>query len=44
MFVLAGGRERSRDEYTELFGRAGLRHVSTALAVSGHALMEATVQ
>ena len=41
MFVMPGGRERSRDEYAELFRRAGLRYVSSSLAASGHAIIEA---
>jgi hypothetical protein len=41
MFVMPGGRERTEEEYGQLFAQAGLRHVSTALAASGHALMEA---
>jgi hypothetical protein len=41
MFVMPGGRERTEKEYGQLFAQAGLRHVSTALAASGHALMEA---
>lgn len=41
MFVMPGGRERTEEEYEQLFARAGLRHVSTVLAASGHAVMEA---
>ena len=41
MFVMPGGRERSQDEYAELFRRAGLRFVSSSLASSGHAVIEA---
>ena len=41
MFVMPGGRERSHEEYAELFERAGLRYVSSALAASGHAVVEA---
>jgi hypothetical protein len=41
MFVMPGGRERSHEEYAELFRQAGLRHSSTALATSGHAIIEA---
>jgi O-methyltransferase/methyltransferase family protein len=41
MLVMPGGRERTEEEYAELFARAGLRHVATALAASGHAVMEA---
>jgi hypothetical protein len=41
MFVMPGGRERTEEEYDQLFERAGLRHVSTALAASGYAIMEA---
>jgi hypothetical protein len=44
MLVMPGGRERTEEEYEQLFARAGLRHVSTALAASGHAVMEAAVQ
>jgi hypothetical protein len=44
MLVIPGGRERTEEEYEQLFARAGLRHVSTALAASGHAVMEAAVQ
>jgi DNA-binding transcriptional ArsR family regulator len=41
MFVMPGGRERSRDEYAELFRRAGLRYVSSSPTASGHAVIEA---
>jgi hypothetical protein len=41
MLVMPGGRERTEEEYGQLFAQAGLSHVSTALATSGHALMEA---
>ena len=41
MLVMPGGRERTREEYAELFERAGLRYVSSALAASGHAVIEA---
>jgi hypothetical protein len=41
MFVMPGGRERTEEEYEQLFAQAGLRHVSTALTASGHAIMEA---
>ena len=41
MLVMPGGRERTREEYEQLFARADLRRVSTALAASGHAVMEA---
>ena len=41
MFVMPGGRERSHKEYAELFEQAGLRYVSSALATSGHAVIEA---
>ncbi len=44
MLVMPGGRERTEEEYEQLFAQAGLRHVSTALAASGHAVMEAAVQ
>jgi hypothetical protein len=41
MLVMPGGRERSHEEYAELFERAGLRYVSSALAASGHAVIGA---
>jgi hypothetical protein len=44
MLVMPGGRERTQDEYKELFRQAGLRHVSTAAAANGDAVMEAAVQ
>jgi hypothetical protein len=40
MLVMPGGRERTREEYAALFEQAGLRYVSTALATSGHAIIE----
>ena len=41
MLVMPGGRERTDEEYSELFRRAGLRHKTTTLAATGHALIEA---
>jgi hypothetical protein len=41
MLVMPGGRERTDEEYAELFRRAGLRHSGTTLAATGHALIEA---
>ena len=41
MLVMPGGRERTNEEYAELFRRAGLRHSTTTLAATGHALIEA---
>jgi hypothetical protein len=41
MLVMPGGRERTQEEYADLFARAGLRFVSSSLATSGHAVMEA---
>jgi len=41
MLVMPGGRERTQEEYAALFGRAGLRYVSTSLAANGQAVVEA---
>lgn len=41
MLVMPGGRERSEEEYAELFERAGLRHARTTAAASGHGIFEA---
>jgi hypothetical protein len=42
--VMPGGRERSVDEYAELFERAGLRHTGTTAATNGYAVIEAGLQ
>ena len=44
MFVMPGGRERSEEEYAELFERAGLRHTGTTVAANGYAVVEAGLQ
>jgi hypothetical protein len=41
MLVMPGGRERTDGEYAELFRLAGLRHSTTTIATTGHALIEA---
>jgi hypothetical protein len=41
MFVMPGGRERTQEEYAELFAQAGLRHSSSTVASNGFAVIEA---
>lgn len=41
MFVMPGGRERTQEEYAELFAQAGLRHSASTVASNGFAVIEA---
>ena len=44
MFVMPGGRERTIDEYAELFDRAGLLLDDAHPTTTGHLVIEAGVQ
>lgn len=44
MLVMPGGRERSYEEYADLFEQAGLRHAGTTVAANGYAVIEAGIQ
>jgi hypothetical protein len=41
MLIMAGGRERTEEEYAALFAAAGLEHAGTTSVGAGHAVYEA---